>query len=180
MIMNFKEKIRLSVLLSIVSWVLCAVSVFLIVFAVLRWEEVKNGEGYRLITEGTTVVDIEVYTEDDITVVIPEGIKVIGEQAFKDAINNLSAVVFPETLVVIETGAFSECYKLTSIAFPHSLAYIGPAAFHRCMRLSSVESFEGRLYNGREYGAEEQEELVTLVTSRNSETGITVSSKAKP
>ena len=180
MIMGFKKKIRLHVLLSITGWVLCAVSVFLILFAILRWESDKNGEGYRLITEGTTVVDIEVLTEEDLTVVIPEGITVIGERAFKEACNNLKAVVFPESLVVIEYGAFMECYKLTSVAFPDSLAYIAPSAFYRCMWLSNVESFEGRLYNGREYGAEEQEELVTLVTSRNSETGITVSSKAKP
>ena len=106
-------------------------------------------------------------------VVIPEGITVIGESAFF-GVENMKSVRLSNTVAIIEGSAFSECIGLESIAFPNSLSYIGAAAFYRCMNLSQVESVEGRLYNGREYGEDEQGALVALITSRNSETGITV------
>ena len=174
-----KARITPSRLFSIIGWVLCTVSVFLIIFSAWRWEMGKNGEGYRLITEGTVVTDIEVYTEEMITVVIPDGITVVGEKAFFN-VENLKTVIFPDTIVLIEEFAFSECFGIEKLTFPDSLCYIAPCAFYRCEELSQIEPREGRTYNGTEYGADEQDMLVKLITSRNSDIGITVRLLKKP
>ena len=120
------------------GWVLCAVSVFLILFSVIRWEQVKNGEGYRLITEGTTVVGIEVNTDEEITVTVPEGITEIGSSAFADTVN-LVSVSLPDTLKVIGSGAFVRCYALGEISIPDSVEILGDVAFYKCDALSEAE-----------------------------------------
>ncbi len=137
MIKLIKEKITLRTVLTVISWVICAVSVFLIAFNLIRWEMGKNGEGYRLITDGTTLVGISVTTDEDIHVVIPEGIKSIGEKAFMD-IANLKTVSLPETLVYIDSVAFARCTALENVTFPDSLQFIGTGAFYECTALSKV------------------------------------------
>lgn len=137
MIKLLKEKITLRRVLAVISWVICAVSLFLAVFNLIRWEMGKNGEGYRLITEGNTVVGITVTTDADIHVVIPEGIRVIGQKAFGD-IANLKTVSLPETLVYIDVGAFARCTALESITLPDSLEFMGNGAFYQCTSLSKV------------------------------------------
>ena len=138
MIKVFKEKITPRMIFGVISWVLCAVSLFIIALNVIRWDIAKNGDGYRLITEGNTVVGINVTTDADIHVVIPEGIKIIGRSAFKE-VSNLKTVSLPETLIYIESGAFNTCTALESISFPDSLEYIGEGAFYQCTALSKVE-----------------------------------------
>ena len=52
-------------------------------------------------------------------IIVPEGIKFIGEDAFSQC-QSLKEVVLPATLEQIEDGAFSDCPELTSVTFAES------------------------------------------------------------
>lgn len=71
-----------------------------------------------------------------LSIVIPEGITVIEENAFSGC-SNLSSVSLPQTLLRIEgaspsyqhNGAFASCTSLTSLDLPASVEYIGSYVF---------------------------------------------------
>ncbi|GMI39483.1 hypothetical protein TeGR_g14855, partial [Tetraparma gracilis] len=69
-------------------------------------------------------------------VIINEGAKVIGEDAFQFC-EELTAVSVPSTVVEIGFMAFWVCYKLADIQLPEGLLKIGSSAFHRCKELPS-------------------------------------------
>jgi len=67
------------------------------------------------------------------------GLKVIGENAFRDCINLETALVFPEGLTRIKRDAFSGCTKIPSIKIANSSdLVVGPNAFSGCVGLTSV------------------------------------------
>ena len=68
---------------------------------------------------------------------IPNGIKTIGQFAFKDK-TKISEISFPEGLECIESHAFERCISVTKFVFPDSLKTIGDGAFMRCFSLSFV------------------------------------------
>jgi len=68
---------------------------------------------------------------------IPEGVTVIGENAFK-GITSIEEVVLPITLTHIMAYAFKGCRKLKTILLPEKLEHIGVYAFHRCHSLRSI------------------------------------------
>jgi len=70
--------------------------------------------------------------------VIPEGVEIIGPNAFREC-TNLTSVVFPSTLTSIGNMAFYECTRLTSVTFAGGLTSIGNGAFQKCTRLTGVE-----------------------------------------
>ena len=93
-------------------------------------------------------------------VVIPEGIGIIGPNAFRDC-TRLTNVVFPSTLtsigqyafygngltsvdlsqtdlIHIRAGAFSYCRGLTSVTFPEGLTSIRNHAFYQCYDLTRI------------------------------------------
>lgn len=107
------------------------------------------------------------------SVIIPEGIKEIGEKAFYSQsfksiqipkgctlksgafikCYELESVTLPEGLKIIPRECFSGCEKLTNINFPSTLKYIGSFAFGGykgipCCSLTSVELPEGLEYIG--------------------------------
>ena len=69
--------------------------------------------------------------------VIPEGVKVIADNAFSEC-TNLTAVELPITLEKIGNSAFSSCDRLESIDIPDSVTEIGMGAFSQCHSLSKV------------------------------------------
>ena len=76
-------------------------------------------------------------------VVIPEGVEIIGPDAFREC-TRLTSVVFPSTLTIIRDFAFSRCSGLTSVNLSAtSLTSIGERAFFRCTGLTSVTFPEG-------------------------------------
>ena len=94
------------------------------------------------------------------TVVFPEGLLRIGNEAFQDCnslyymdLNNdlqeigqyafdgcsmLAAVLFPPQLTVIEHGAFQYCTSLSEAVIPDSVTEIGDYAFYWCTSLTEV------------------------------------------
>ena len=89
------------------------------------------------------------------TVVIPEGVVEIADQAFYSA--EMKSVVLPETLEIIGTEAFSYCYNLESIVIPEGVTQIKNAAFDGCRKLkeisipSTVEKLGANVFQGTEW-----------------------------
>ena len=70
-------------------------------------------------------------------IIIPHGVRVIGEAAFADN-EFLYHVVIPDTVERIERDAFSNCCSLSWVLIPDSVRYIGPYAFADCGNLRSI------------------------------------------
>jgi len=71
------------------------------------------------------------------SIVIPEGITIIGSGAFEECYN-LTSIILPEGLVSIESYAFSNCRELKNITIPESVTSIGGGAFSLCQSLESI------------------------------------------
>ncbi len=72
-------------------------------------------------------------------IVIPEGIRTIGEWAFA-VMPGVETVTLPDSVERIEDGAFMFCENLREINLPDSLAFINASAFMNCLHLTCVVS----------------------------------------
>lgn len=70
-------------------------------------------------------------------IIIPHGVKVIGEAAFAHC-PSLFSVIIPDTVERIERDAFLDCPELEWVLIPDSVKYIGPYAFANCRKLNNV------------------------------------------
>jgi hypothetical protein len=99
---------------------------------------------------------LEKYNGSDETVVIPENVKIIGDNAFSGCIG-LTGVVMHNNLTQIGQYAFFNCSSLTIVTIPESVESIGHFAFKDCSKLLNVnlsrdydvECFEGTPYLDR-------------------------------
>ncbi len=71
------------------------------------------------------------------SVVIPEGVTIIGDEAFY-LCKNLKKVTLPSTLDIIRSWAFANCESLEKIATPDGIMIIEQRAFSDCTKLSSL------------------------------------------
>jgi len=71
------------------------------------------------------------------TVVIDSGVTSIGNAAFYDCWNLISASL-PNSVTIVGKGAFLRCRRLNSIILPDSLISIGDIAFGNCDRLGTI------------------------------------------
>ena len=71
------------------------------------------------------------------SVVIPEGVRVIGNGAFYKC-TGLRSVSIPESVVGIGGSAFCGCGVLEAVEIPSRVTYIGEAAFSGCVGLTAA------------------------------------------
>lgn len=69
--------------------------------------------------------------------VIPDGVRVIGENAFRGNAT-VAEIIFPASLRAIDSFAFTMCSRPTSVTLPEGLQEIGPYAFCGCDALTEV------------------------------------------
>lgn len=79
---------------------------------------------------------LEKYTEENgvAEVVIPEGVKIIGERAFENC-RNIESVTIPDGVTEIGKFAFYWCSSLLNISVPESVETIGDEAFYNTLWL---------------------------------------------
>ena len=106
------------------------------------WED-KAG---NMVIAGKVLVS---YRGDEESVTIPEGIKVIGELAFRKK-SNLKTVELPSTVEIIDRAAFKDCKSLKEIVLPCSLQSFESNSFIGCSSLEKivVDNSEGRFSAG--------------------------------
>ena len=76
------------------------------------------------------------------TVTIPNGVKEIGDDAFREA-PSLTNIELPDTLKEIGNNAFDGCSSLENITLPEGLKKIGDNAFNGCTSLTEIILPEG-------------------------------------
>jgi len=111
-------------------------------------------EARKMMIEGTVSIDGVVKTRNDdfevrageliayhgaeTNIVIPDGIKIIGEKCFS-GMEGIESVIIPEGVYEIKNEAFSGCKGLKKVVFPKSLDRILDSAFHGCYALIELE-----------------------------------------
>lgn len=80
---------------------------------------------------------------------LPQGLKVIGDEAFY-GFSNLQEIILPEGIESIGIKSFYRCESLNSLTLPSTLKNIGDEAFAYCSHLSEVVFSEGVESIGRE------------------------------
>lgn len=100
---------------------------------------VPNDATEVTIPEGVTMIGDEAfYGCTQLTSLwIPEGVKRIGGYAFWKC-ENLTKIRLPQTLTTIGARAFLDCRSLTSMIIPDSVTEIGDGAFWGCSHLTKL------------------------------------------
>lgn len=81
------------------------------------------------------------YKGSSLNVIIPDGIRSIGNHAFKKS--KIVSVDFPDSLIHIRSGAFCDCTSLKSVVIPESVIVIESGSFWGCESLNSVQIPDG-------------------------------------
>ena len=95
----------------------------------------SNDNGDFVIDENGVLIR---YRGFDKNVVIPDEVKEIGEEAFKDD-SIMEGIYIPSSVTYIGYGAFSECTGLKSIVIPDSVKKMGSSVMADCTSLTSVQ-----------------------------------------
>lgn len=91
------------------------------------------------IPNGVTVIGKDAFSgcESLVSVTIPDSVSKIDYEAFENC-KNLKEVLIPESVKTIGSSAFSGCEKLENINIPSKVSEIGSAAFARCTSLNTI------------------------------------------
>jgi len=76
-------------------------------------------------------------SDDEESVIVPEGVTQIKKEAFKDC-TNLKEVILPESLKNIGISAFEKCSSLSRIVIPSQVRKICSYTFSGCKNLKEV------------------------------------------
>lgn len=155
--MNFKKTFALLMALSIaLSMLFCPLNAGAAELGDFTYEITDNGLNITGYTGSNAVVEIfdeytvngavysvysigtEAFSGAEITeIILPEGLKFIGESAFYDC-DSLTSVVIPESVTEVDLYAFDDCNSLIDIVVLNDKLTIGDSAF-------------GYYYEGRKY-----------------------------
>lgn len=100
-----------------------------------NYTDVALGSPRRIRTNA--LADLNLQTDEQIQVVIEDGIREIGYEAFRD-VQNLTAVTISDGVTKIKKRAFYGCIGLSAIVIPPSVTTIGYKAFSKCTSLHNV------------------------------------------
>ena len=95
----------------------------------------KRTEGDFIVSNSTLIRYTG--TEELEPVIVPEGIKYVGNHAF--AYSCVTEVILPEGVETIGDCAFKSCHSLKKVVLPHSLQSIRSEAFSDCCKLLSPD-----------------------------------------
>jgi hypothetical protein len=99
--------------------------------------EGKMTDEFETSIEKTRKIILHKYTGDEPNVFLPDGINIIGNQAFSNN-TKLISLIISEGVTEICKGSFENCSNLSSIFIPESVATIESGAFQNCNNLKSV------------------------------------------
>ena len=99
---------------------------------------------YIKIPDGVKVIENEAFADCSgiVSIVIPDSVKKIGKGAFKNC-DSLTSITIPESVTSIGTGAFSGCIRLTEIILPKHLNRIASETFYGYKSLNHVKIYPG-------------------------------------
>ena len=100
-------------------------------------DEEDNECGEDSDNEDFIVFDDGLLYKYDGDIVIPKGVKVIGEEIFQDM--DLESVIIPEGVTCIGFGAFGGCENLVRVVIPDSMEVIEDSAFCDCTSLRDLK-----------------------------------------
>ena len=102
------------------------------------WAYLGKG-GDVVIPDGVSLIQDKAFKENLAltSVVIPEGVTKIGKDAFRGC-KALRTAVIPSSVKFIDEGAFAECESLVSAPLPVGLTSIPDVLFASCVKLSDI------------------------------------------
>lgn len=96
-------------------------------------------QGELVIPNGIKKIETGIFEQNNFSsVVFPNGLISIEENAFSSCRRITEPLVFPESLITIKAGAFGHCTTVPSIVLPKNVATIGSFAFSGCYGLSKI------------------------------------------
>lgn len=117
-----------------------------ITISVIDADIISNGINYNITSniEPYTVEVIEGnYTGD---IVIPESIEkdgitytVTSIKSYAFSNSQITSVIIPNSIVIIDNGVFNGCYFLNSVSLPNTITKIGKSSFSYCKKLTEIE-----------------------------------------
>lgn len=121
----------------------------------------------------TVIGDYAFYRSDVEEVILPNGLKTIGEAAFYQC-SSLKKINFPEKLERIKHSAFKSCIALESVDFPKEMLYIESSAFENSglKQVTLPEKLIHHDKNGENIFAETALETVNIPRNFSLETGM--------
>ena len=99
------------------------------------------------VIEGTILKGLTAYGQRLGSIVLPNNISSIGEEAFRFCIN-LNSITISDSVTVIDSYAFYGCTSLINVTIPNSVTHIGDGAFYGCTDLTNITIPESVTYIG--------------------------------
>ncbi len=103
-----------------------------------------NIEANVVIPEGIRVIGNKLFADrtELVSITFPSTLRAIGKYAFEDC-TSLASLSLPQSVTEIRDGAFSGCTALTSVSLPDSVTTLGTSAFGRCTALTDFDTGNG-------------------------------------